>query len=501
MDQPIYKNNSPPSSGSPPDSEKTRLNHWAEFLTARKITPTDIDYTVEKSIREGEKEDSAKNDELKRVRQALEDFQQTLPPEKLKELEVERDTEVQRGSPSVQLPSELNTIIYRKDFIPSPPKTTFPGYQFFSAIRTRFFGPTVGQGAKTAVQEVGQKGLQAVGKGLTKGTTALLTKAGLHTAAAAVSAGIGNVIIVVAPKILKAGSSLVNNTVKWVSSGFGFFTAFTEGLTGQRETPENKDLKFLIPVVGGLLALILFLGIFQIINTSSAFLSSPSATRYSGIFPPSTIPPNSADLMTIINEVAADKCVPTAMLMAISKFEAGGVWGWEDEEVAFFSQDRWWEGATSEQLRQGYCYDTCQEPDNDCAIITDADGNRRETTVYGPMQFEEGTWSGIMGGMDPMNRCRLDLAIEAAAIKIKGNASDCPPSYCIVDDSANCSSWSEQTVRYVARRYCGSCGLGGCINPANPPNECDAACGGEVNGVKVDYCENVWLSYYQYANQ
>jgi len=476
MDQPIYKNNSPPSSGSPPDSEKTRLNHWVEFLTARKITPTDIDYTVEKSIRGGEKEDSAKNDELKRVRQALEDFQQTLPPEKLKELEVERDTEVQRGSPSVQLPSELNTIIYRKDFIPSPPKTTFPGYQFFSAIRTRFFGPTVGQGAKTAVQEVGQKGLQAVGKGLTKGTTALLTKAGLHTAAAAVSAGIGNVIIVVAPKLLKIGSSLIKNTVGWISSGFGLFTALTEGLTGQREVPEDKNLAFLLPVFGCLAAVVFFVPILFTISTGGAFIVPPSASRYTGQFPPEVIHPVCATLPDIFNNAAQTHCVPTALLMAISQMECGRAWNLDCNQVGKFLSDSWQEQATDDEKWSDCCDDTC----NRTSLCSG-------TTVVGPMQFEENTWAGVMPEYTSIDRCRIDLSAEAAARKTKDNSGT---------SEENCSDWDEDTVRSVAKRYCGSCGTSGCQWSLEKgyTDSCSKSCG-------TDYCGGVWNLYDQFANQ
>lgn len=484
MDQPIYKNSSSPSQ-SPPNPRKIILGRWAEFLTARKITPSDIDYTVEKSIREGEKEDSARNTELKEVRQALLEFQQTLPPEEQEKFEKERVIEAQKSSPSVQLPSIFNTTIYREVSLPFSSQTPVPGRQIFSSIRSRVFGPPISQGVKTAVQGVGQKSLQAVGGTLTKGTAAVLTKAGLHTVAAAVTGGIGNIIVVVAPKLFKTGSSLIKNTVGWVSSGFGLFTAFTEGLTGQREVPENKDLKFLLFVVGGTLAMLLFLGIFQIITISGSFIVPPSPLRYGGTFPPGTIPPGCADLATIINDAATRNCVPPAVLMAISRMEAGGVWGWTCEEVAGRSQDRWWESATPDELKAAYCYDTC------AATGLCSPG----LTVMGPMQFEGGTWRGIMPEYvsnntpyDLMDRCRVDLSFEAAARKVKGNSGT---------GSDNCDAWDEATVRLVAKSYCGSCGLGGCKNPANPPNACHAACGGEG----VDYCENVWLLYEQYASQ
>lgn len=480
MDQQIHNNNAsgPPENLS--DPKKIILNRWAISLTAQKITPPDIDYTIEKLIKEREKEDSARIVELKEVRQSLAQFQQTLPPPELEKLEQERVAETQKRSPSVQLPSLFNTTIFRKDFLPSQPRVTSLGHQFFAAIKTRFFNSTVGQGVKTAVQEIGQKSLQVIGEGVKKGTSALLTKAGLHTAAAAVSAGIGNIIIVVAPKLLKVGSSLVKNTVGWVSSGFGLFTAFTEGLTGQREVPENKNLAFLLPVFGCLALVVFFVPILFTITTGGAFIVPPSASRYTGQFPPEVIQPACATLPDIFNSAAQTHCVPTALLMAISQMECGRAWNLEckpdSDQVGKFLSDIWQEQATEDEKWSDCCDDTC----NRTSLCSG-------TTVVGPMQFEEGTWASYMPEYTSIDRCRIDLSAEAAAKKTKADSGT---------TAENCDAWDEKTIRYVAKSYCGSCGTSGCQWSLENgyTDSCSSACG-------VDYCGGVWNLYEQFANQ
>lgn len=494
MDQQIHNSNASDLSGNLSDPKKIILNRWAESLTAQKITPADIVYTLEKLTKEGEKEDSARNVELREVGLAIEEFQRKLPPEQLEKLEQERLTEAQKGSPSVQLPSMFNTTIYRKDFLPSQPRVALPGHQFFTAIKTRFPSPTVGQGIKTAVQGIGQKGLQVVGGSIKKGTAAILAKAGLHAAAATVSAGIGNIIIVVAPKLLKAGSSLIKNTVGWVSSGFGLFTAFTEGLTGQREVPENKDLKFLLPVLGCLAGIVFFLPILITNNIiGGAFIVPPSlilySTRYVGPFPPEVISPACVDgpnpFTDIFGSAAQAHCVPAALLMAISQLECGRAWSLDCKYVSMFLSENW-----QEQVNQVNS-DEDSEIDSETLLNLDCCYNNYAGAA-GPMQFTKPTWEDTWGkgnpiGEDPMNRCRIDFAIEAAAIKLKTDSGT---------DASNCGPWDEALVRKVAKSYCGSCGTSGCQWSLDNgyTDSCSSRCG-------TDYCGGVWFLYEQYANQ
>jgi len=84
MDQQIHNSNTPDSPGNLPDPKKIILNRWAESLTRQRITPADIVYTLEKQIKEGEKEDSVRNAELREALKELEEFQRKLPPEQLK---------------------------------------------------------------------------------------------------------------------------------------------------------------------------------------------------------------------------------------------------------------------------------------------------------------------------------------------------------------------------------------------------------------------------------
>lgn len=494
------------------------LDQWALYLTAAKIIPEDIDYTIEKLLSAGEKIDSLRIQELKETRKKLAFFQQALPPPLLEKIKKENFIEGKKGNYPVQIPSRFGTIIIRKtSFDPkfnlSTRINSFLGkifgkqtivlpsgqtivvnkfvslrHRFAEVIKTSFFKTTFGQGVKTVLSQLGQKSLQTlwdtVKIGAKKGTSLLLAKVGLQAVATAVAPVVGNILAFVATSVFKTSFSLLKKATQLLTSGFGMAEAIFGGLTGQREVPEDKSLSFVKYVVLGLFIIIPGIALFETITTSGAFIVPTSATRYVGPFPPIVISPGCTNLTTVIGNAATRNCVPPALLMAISRMEAGGVWGWSCEDVAKYSRDQWWTSATPGELIAGYCYDTCA-----------ATGLCSGLTVMGPMQFEGGTWKGIMpeytSNNTPyplMDRCRLDLSIEAAARKIKGDSGT---------GANNCGPWNEATVRQVAKSYCGSCGLGGCQNPANPPNECNAACGGEG----VDYCENVWLLYKQYANQ
>lgn len=245
-----------------------------------------------------------------------------------------------------------------------------------------------------------------------------------------------------------------------------FFTLLTTA-------PITAPIALFVVAVLGTLAAITF---FIVITTAGAFILPiiPTPYRYVSPIPPSAIEPECVDLITMIENTAEAHCVPPAILLAISRMEASGVWGWSCEEVVFFSTDHWWGGASQALLDRGYCYDTCART-----------GLCSGTTVMGPMQFEENTWRGVMPGYDLWDRCRLDLSLIAAAKKIKGNSGTGP---------SDCGPWDEATIRYVAYRYCGSCGTYGCqLNP-DPNDSCSPACG-------YDYCSNVWYLYQQYESR
>lgn len=207
----------------------------------------------------------------------------------------------------------------------------------------------------------------------------------------------------------------------------------------------------------------------------------------------------SKELNDVFQKAANDACIPVAALKAISQIEAKNVWHYTPDEIAKFSQDGWWNSASQAELERGYCIDTCQKTDIDCATI-----NRKtrqycapppppvcsETTVYGPMQFEEITW-GYKYGYEEENlkkRCNLATSVTEAALKLKANSN-----------SPNCTSWNKDTVRLVAEKYCGSCGTIVCGNkPPEPWPEEYTACYQKNKSCGYDYCGKAWEFYQEY---
>jgi len=165
------------------------------------------------------------------------------------------------------------------------------------------------------------------------------------------------------------------------------------------------------------------------------------------------------NLVELFRQVAKNECLPLALIMAISKQEAGDIWTYSPEEILKFSTPDWWESATSQEIIRGYCRDTCSYWPSPCAFVscnTGENSGYRETTVYGPMQFEECTWYYRMPGYKSMDRCRLDLAVSAAGKKLHD------------DGGANtCINWSNDELLAAIRKYCGSCNSSSC------PGYCD----------------------------
>jgi hypothetical protein len=280
--------------------------------------------------------------------------------------------------------------------------------------------------------------------------------------------------------ILTAGLGILSKAGTFLSAISSTTGAFLSGaahtLSGVLSGLTSISLPASLPLigVGGGIGVVAATTVFTLMTTSTAFVQPSTPFRYTKQLPPTAIKPECESLVTRIEEAAQKYCVPTAILMAISRMEASGVWGWRCEEIERYSTDNWWQNATEEEKNRGYCYDTCART-----------GLCTGTTVMGPMQFEEKTWQGFMHGYSPMDRCRLDLSLEAAAKKIKANSLS----------GANCGPWDEKTIRLVAFKYCGSCGTEGCKQSPPNPNEtlCSPACG-------YDYCGGVWTLYQQYEN-
>lgn len=217
----------------------------------------------------------------------------------------------------------------------------------------------------------------------------------------------------------------------------------------------------------GLCSLLAFL-LITITTIAGAFIPGGGETGGETEPPGSTIVLN-GDLLEYFRSVAKNRCLPLAMLLAISKQEAGGIWTYSKEEVEKFNTDGWWNNATNEEKKRGYCYNTCADPTLGC----------KSYNVTGPMQFEENTWASLVPEDDTPNhllRCKLDLAVDTAARKLKNDSGT---------GADECINWGEATVRKTALRYCGYCdGRRACTDPY-----------GNV------YCDLIWGYYQEYLKQ
>lgn len=313
------------------------LERWALYLTSEKITPEDIDHTIEELLNAGESKDSPRIRELRETHQALAQFQQTLPASLLEKIKKENALEGKKGSYFVQIPSRFGTTVIRKvafnpklnlatrinsflgrafgkqTIISSSGqivyinKIAFLGHRVFEAIKTRFFNTSVGQGVKTVLLQLGQKGLQTLWNtaktGITKAISTILTKIGLQAVATVVAPVIGNLIAFVASKLLKRGSSLLKRGVGWITSGFGISDAIFGGLTGQREISEDKSLAFLRPLFVGLFAVMFFLSIFNTVTTGGAFIGTKNIGTEEGISLPPGVEPNCSPSRHLAEEI------------------------------------------------------------------------------------------------------------------------------------------------------------------------------------------------------
>ena len=287
------------------------------------------------------------------------------------------------------------------------------------------------------------------------------------------------------PKIgsfLKRTSAVIANfsfglSFNFLKKGLGLFNNLLFTLTGQKAKTEQKPkgpLSFLSSPIA--VAFIIALGapiILILINTTNtgAAIITSVPKEYLGEIPHQgplsskvIIPPD--NLMTIFQDAADKMCVPVELIMAISGVEGGRAWSYTADEITRFSTPNWWQ-TDSASLCQGLCYNTCNPGscsswDPDCAWTT-YNGTYQEADVRGIMQFERNTFNGYhdalvkLLGREP-NRCLIPDSIYAGAMKMKANSGT---------DKTQCTNWSVETVRRVAKAYCGSC------NSPNCPNYCD----------------------------
>lgn len=192
---------------------------------------------------------------------------------------------------------------------------------------------------------------------------------------------------------------------------------------------------------------------------------------------PYLVPP--AGLANIADAAGNAQCVPPGLLLAITRKEASGSFNYTEEEITFFSSEKWWENASEEQKRKGYFHNTCDNPKAGCAPGDD---------VRGVMQFEKKTWEaqaqlaevkrilvekfGVPATYQP-DRLNLRDAMIGTSVKIKRDSQT---------GKDQCTAWPESAVKKAASLYCG----GGICQQS-------AACG-------VDFCGDVWSLYRSYSN-
>ncbi len=157
-----------------------------------------------------------------------------------------------------------------------------------------------------------------------------------------------------------------------------------------------------------------------------------------------TIGTTATSLVEIFKAAAQEYNVPAALLMAVNKVEAPGVFdGWTDADVQKFSVIDWWKTASESDLQKGWAF-------NQCLTMSCAAGS----DVQGIMQFELGTWDWIgaplkfSDGHTP-NRLYPRDAIYGAA-KLERHHADTYDT----DKGTAANDWPEDKIKRVAAAYC-----------------------------------------------
>lgn len=211
---------------------------------------------------------------------------------------------------------------------------------------------------------------------------------------------------------------------------------------------------------------------------SDVYVTNTAIAKITGTSGGGIIDVTNAKLADILAKSAQNANIPLPFLKAIAATE-GQLMSYSEDEVIKFSTPGWWNGLRDNAptlsqndpvIIRGYGYNTCQ-------YARCAPG----ANVRGVMQFELGTWNGVKGdlpslGHDPDRRLVVD-AIFGAAINIRNKATRYGYSLG--------SSWDENTVRAMARSYCGG-------SPSASMD--DPAC---KNG-DLRYDDIVWRYYQQF---
>lgn len=174
---------------------------------------------------------------------------------------------------------------------------------------------------------------------------------------------------------------------------------------------------------------------------------------------------------SMVEKVSQAQCVPPAILLAIARAEGESL-TYSEEEVSFFSNPGWWNSASDQQKTRGHCRDTCSDSRMGC---------KPTDNVVGPMQFNLGTWNGLIPAIKQLlsqlfgtfsdygpHRCNLRDSVVGAVVKIKQDSGT----------RTQCENWSDEAVKRVAAAYYGGC----------------------TTNQGTDYCGEVLRLYKSYSN-
>jgi hypothetical protein len=177
------------------------------------------------------------------------------------------------------------------------------------------------------------------------------------------------------------------------------------------------------------------------------------------------------NLEEIMTMSAENTCTPKAMIKAISRREAYGVWKYDSADFDFYNSFAWWQSSAineaveedKKKVCRGYSYNTCTNViAQDAKFASDYCGKgivsicRSGLDVMGPMQFELGTWKGYIAlvskvltelsvNREPDRRVILD-AFLAAGFKLSASSK-----------AESCTDWTPQEIKKAAKSYYGSC--------------------------------------------
>lgn len=284
------------------------LESWILYLTAQNISQEDLDYTIQRLIKSGEKPNSLRIRELRELREALISFQANLPPQKLLEIK-EKGKELGReGSPPVSLNSRWKTVILREEgfnpkynlktrfnafinrllgkklvVLDSGPtvvinRLTLFTHRISESFKTIFFQTGIGQNIVSWSKILTRRNLQGLwnlsragGKQIFKEGFRPLLSLGLkglktigETIGMAATGGLS--------KAFTFGGGLLRKGLGLITSGFGLTGRILTGISGGNPEDDNSLVKQILLVVIGIFILIPIL--FFLINTttSTAFI-------------------------------------------------------------------------------------------------------------------------------------------------------------------------------------------------------------------------------------